>query len=391
MRAQVVDTVVVVDAAVFFNFIVGAEAVFHDEQRFLIAFVQFAQRVAQAHRVNLPAPVGGFDVRVRHAAFEAGDGIAAAAFRFDRVGHVVAETEVIAGAFTQDLFIARCHNDVKTAALPLVEDVGRVVAAQLHVGKDITFTHGLLGEHHVFRLTGERIERHHGQHAADLHLWIDPPRCFHRQRAGNELVMQYLVHGLFRVFVVGIDHAGTAVAEQRGAPVALVVDLVEGHPVFHFVLIALEDHFGEAHKEIDHFAVGPATVLLHQMQRHFEVGEGNHWLDVVLQQLIEHVVIELQPLFVWLSFITLREDTGPGDGGTEALESHLSKQLDVFFVAAVEINGFVVRVVLTRFHLASNLARHAVSAAGQHIANAWAFALFIPAAFNLMRGNRAAP
>ncbi len=74
--------------------------------------------------------------------------------------------------------------------------------------------------------------------------------------------------------MLGIDHPGAAVAEQRRAPVALVVDLVKGHPVFHFVPIALEDHFGEAHKEIDHFTIGPAAVLLHQVQGHLEVGEG---------------------------------------------------------------------------------------------------------------------
>jgi len=32
-----------------------------------------------------------------------------------------------------------------------------------------------------------------------------------------------------------------------------------------------------------------------------------------------------------------------------------------------------------------------VRAAGQHVANARAFAAFVPAAFNLMRRNRAAP
>ncbi|EJK90465.1 hypothetical protein UUU_35850 [Klebsiella pneumoniae subsp. pneumoniae DSM 30104 = JCM 1662 = NBRC 14940] len=38
-----------------------------------------------------------------------------------------------------------------------------------------------------------------------------------------------------------------------------------------------------------------------------------------------------------------------------------------------------------------DFARHAVRPAGQHIADAGAFAVLIPAAFNLMRGDRAAP
>ncbi|MMZ68840.1 hypothetical protein D1872_315820 [compost metagenome] len=92
MSAQVVDAVVIVDAAVFFHFIVSAKTVFHDKQRFLITLVKLTQRIAQAHGVNLPAPVGRFHMWVRHTAFEAGNRIACPAFRFDRIGHVVAET-----------------------------------------------------------------------------------------------------------------------------------------------------------------------------------------------------------------------------------------------------------------------------------------------------------
>ena len=90
--AQVVDAVVIVDAAVLFHLVVGAETIFHDKQWLLVALVQFTQRITQAHRVNLPAPVGRLDVWVRHAALEAGNGVTGAAFRFDRVGHVIAET-----------------------------------------------------------------------------------------------------------------------------------------------------------------------------------------------------------------------------------------------------------------------------------------------------------
>lgn len=77
--------------------------------------------------------------------------------------------------------------------------------------------------------------------------------------------------------------------------------------------------------------------------------------------------------------------------GAEAFEAHLSEQFDVFFVVAVEIDRFVIRVIFTRFDLVGDFARYAVRPASQHVADARAFAVFIPAAFNLMRGDRAAP
>ena len=93
--------------------------------------------------------------------------------------------------------------------------------------------------------------------------------------------------------MLGIHHAGAAIAKQRRAPVTLVVDLIEGHPVFDLVLIALKNDFSKTDKEIDDFTIGPATVLLNQVQRHFKVGKGDDWFNVVLQQFIEHVVVEL--------------------------------------------------------------------------------------------------
>ena len=125
--------------------------------------------------------------------------------------------------------------------------------------------------------------------------------------------------------MLGIHHAGAAVTEQRCTPVTLVVNFVEGHPVFDFMLVAFEYHFRETYKEINHFTVGPATVLLHQMQRHFKVGEGYHRFDVVFQQFIEHIIVELQPFFVWLSFITFWKNTRPGDGSPKTFEAHFGK------------------------------------------------------------------
>ncbi|MNL60144.1 hypothetical protein D3C87_1839310 [compost metagenome] len=58
---------------------------------------------------------------------------------------------------------------------------------------------------------------------------------------------------------------------------------------------------------------------------------------------------------------------------------------------AVKVDGFVVGIVFPFNHFLSDFARYAMRAAGQHVANAWAFAAFIPAAFNLVRRHRAAP
>ena len=129
MGAQVVNAVVIVDAAIFFHFVISAKTVFDNKQRLLITLIQFAKCIAQTYWINLPAPVRRFNIRVRYAAFKTRDRIAGAAFGLHCVGHVIAETKIIAGAFTQYIQIAIFHFDVKSATLPLVQHIGRVIAA----------------------------------------------------------------------------------------------------------------------------------------------------------------------------------------------------------------------------------------------------------------------
>ncbi|MNC11061.1 hypothetical protein D3C75_587470 [compost metagenome] len=191
--------------------------------------------------------------------------------------------------------------------------------------------------------------------------------------------------------MLGVNHARAAVTEQRRTPVALVIDLVKGHPVLHFALVAFKHHFGKTNKEIDNFTVSPATVFGHQVVRHFEVGKGNDRLDVVFQQFVEHVVVEFQTFFIRLLLIPFWEDTRPGNRGAEAFEAHFGKQRDVFFITAMEINGFVVWIKFTRDNFLGDFTRYTVRAAGQHITNTWAFTFFVPATFYLMCSYRAAP
>ena len=62
--AEVVDTVVVVDGAVRLDLVVRTETVLHDEKRQVIHVGEPVERVAQAHRVDLPTPVARLDVLV---------------------------------------------------------------------------------------------------------------------------------------------------------------------------------------------------------------------------------------------------------------------------------------------------------------------------------------
>nr|VXZ81813.1 Uncharacterised protein [Klebsiella pneumoniae] len=57
MGGEIIDTILVIDAAVRFADINRAKAVFDNKQWQLVVIPEPVQRIAQADRVNLPAPV----------------------------------------------------------------------------------------------------------------------------------------------------------------------------------------------------------------------------------------------------------------------------------------------------------------------------------------------
>ena len=157
------------------------------------------------------------------------------------------------------------------------------------------------------------------------------------------------------------------------------------------MLVALENHFCETNEEVDQLTVAPAAVFRDQMERHFEVRQCDNRFDAVLQTFVEQIVIEFQASLVRLKLVAFREDPRPGNRGAEAFEPHLGKEFDVFFIAVVEINGFMVRVIFPLQYAVGDFTRHAVRPRGHHIGHAHALAALFPAAFQLVRRNGPAP
>ena len=114
------------------------------------------------------------------------------------------------------------------------------------------------------------------------------------------------------------------------------------------------------------------------------MAEGDERFHAVLFELVEHAVVEGEARLVRGFFVAAGEDTRPGDGEAEDLETHLREQGDVFAVAVVEVNAFQFEVVLGGFGGA-----RVQAACGQHILQAGALAVFVPGAFELVGGGGA--
>src|SRR5699024_5872953 len=101
--AQVVDAVAVVDLAVGVLDVLGAQAVFHHHDGDAVAVVDLLQGVAQAHGVDLPAPVRSLQVGVLHAAQHVAADLLGVVGGGDAGGHIVAQGVEVHRALAQDL------------------------------------------------------------------------------------------------------------------------------------------------------------------------------------------------------------------------------------------------------------------------------------------------
>ena len=173
------------------------------------------------------------------------------------------------------------------------------------------------------------------------------------------------------------------------------IDLVEGEPVLHLALEAVEQHLAVVDVGVHHAAVLPAAVFFDEGNGGVKVADGDQRLDAVLMALVKNAVVEGQSCLVGLSVIAVGQDTRPRNGQPEALEAHLRKQGDVLFIMMIQVDGFVAGVemrsiAIQHFHIA-RCHRETVRAEGGHIHRSQTLAVCLPCALALVGGGSAAP
>lgn len=387
---QVADAVIVLNLAGGIELVMCAQAVFHQEQRLLVAVVHHVHGDAQTQRVDAPAPVAARYVRVRQRFHHVG-GAAVVVVHIGRgaARGVIAEGDEI-NRVLQDFGVAFLHRDVHAFFAEHPGRVRGVSATGLHVDKEQVLAVFLQRGPHVFRLAGPGVEIAARQHAAHLVGGVHLMRDARRQRAGHQFVVRGLVFHLLGVFV-GLEHqpgAGERAVQQN-------VDLIEGEPILHQPVEGFEAGAGIAGEKLHHLAVAPGAVFGHQVHRHVEMAQGDQRLDAVFAALLKQRAVEGNALRVGRQFVAVRVKPAPGDGGAEYAKAHLRHQRDVVAVAMVKIDRVVARVKLVfaqgKAFLQAQLHRHAVGAMREHVDRGQPFPALQITPFRLVGGQGTAP
>ena len=183
-------------------------------------------------------------------------------------------------------------------------------------------------------------------------------------------MMRNLIQRLFRIIKLRELNAGVCPAENINRGIALIVDLIKGHPILDLVLISLHDSCRVAYEEINHLAIHPTAVFLCQIIGHFKVAQRDNRLNTMLVQFIKHIIIKLQTSLIRLQLVTVGENTAPGNGSAEALEAQFTKECDIVLISVKKIDTLMIRIALSCDNAVRNAAGNAMCSGSQDIANA---------------------
>ena len=281
-------------------------------------------------------------------------------------------------------------------ALKIAFDVPGIFPLDLHVAAEaVAHQVLLLGQQHVLRAAGQRVDGDVADHGAEPERGVDAAPQQHRLGAGHKLVVQRR-KTLVRVVGLGGKELGAGVQDAAVVPVAQrggqVVDLIEGDPVFDHPLVPAEQHLGKAEEQVDAAAVRPAVHLGHQLQRQFVVEQGDQRLDAMLFQLGKHIVIKAQAGLVWLGLQPGGKDARPVDRHAVDLEPHLGKQGDVLFIVVVKIHRVMAGVIIfLRVDVQCDAPRRLVVPRRHHVCGVRPLAVRQPGALHLVGRGGAAP
>ena len=205
MCSQIFDSVIIITGLILFQNINGTEAIFHNEKRHFITFIQCYQCIAQTHRINLPSPVTCFDIwicdRVRGTPIQRFCGIF---FHicFYCICHIVAESKIIAFTLCQNLLILWHHLRFCSLALPFFFRKCSIMTTDLHICKIESLMHAFCCSHNVIRITGIRIKWNKRAHTSNLKIRVNFMTFFYNHCTCNHLMMCSLIHSFLLVFVL---------------------------------------------------------------------------------------------------------------------------------------------------------------------------------------------
>ena len=128
------------------------------------------------------------------------------------------------------------------------------------------------------------------------------------------------------------------------------IDFIEGQPVCHIIPVPFHQHLAQTEVVPDHLPAPPAPYLTDQSDGTVKMTDRHQGPDPIFSAFLKNLLIKPQPLFIRLRFISLRENTGPGNTQPVGFKSHLTKEPDVLPEVMIHVNRFRRRIPVGAVH-----------------------------------------
>ncbi len=115
--------------------------------------------------------------------------------------------------------------------------VARVLAACLHINKEVSFTISLQGCPDIFRTAGFRIRFSGSQHTADFEIRVNFMCQLGRFGRCHQLMVRSLIFDLLRIIFAVQIHAAAKERNMQNH-----IDFIKSQPVLDFITVAFKQN-----------------------------------------------------------------------------------------------------------------------------------------------------
>ena len=133
MAAHIFNTVIVVNLSILCQLIHRPKTIFHDHDRNLIAVIDLVQNIAKTGCIDLPAPVGSFQIWIFQIVTSISGRCLSVLCHADTATGIIADGEKVHRTLLEDLFILLKNIQLDSVLLKVSRCKSRIISSYMNI------------------------------------------------------------------------------------------------------------------------------------------------------------------------------------------------------------------------------------------------------------------
>ena len=142
MAAHIFNTVIIVNLSILCQLIHRPKTIFHDHDRNLIAVIDLVQNIAKTSCIDLPAPVGSFQIWIFQIVTSISGRFLSVLCHADTATGIIADSEKVHRTLLEDLFILLKNLQLDSVLLKVSRCKSRIISSYMNITGNVAYIYG---------------------------------------------------------------------------------------------------------------------------------------------------------------------------------------------------------------------------------------------------------